>query len=620
MKKILTILFALFVFNNAISQNIEIERVEPPNWWAGMSSPKLQLMVYGDGVGAANVSIKDKGITLKKVHRTENEKFLFLDLEINHGFKPGSIEISLANGAQTISYPYEIKARQKTGNKGVGPQDVIYLITPDRFVNADEMNDQVEGLKEGWNRDFHSGRHGGDLKGIISKLDYLEDLGATALWLNPVFENDMPVYSYHGYAATDYYKVDSRLGDLEDYNQLSSSLHARGMKLIMDMVFNHCGREHWWMKDMPFTDWINYYPQERITNHAKMSISDPYAADSDIEVMEKGWFVSEMPDLNHANPFMANYLIQNSIWWIETASLDGIRMDTYPYNKLEMMVEWAQRVRAEYPGFYIVAETWVETPAHEAWWAEKEPGDDAFNSFTTVTDFPLCFAIHRAFKSGGDVTDLYNVLAEDFLYHRPVENKIFADNHDMDRYYHTVGKNLEKFKMAMTFLLTTRGIPQIYYGTEILMRRYGEHGILREDFPGGWRGDARDAFTAAGRTAEENEAFDYLKRLLNWRKRAPELTRGKLTHFIPYENVYVYERSSGNRSVLIILNNKDEKTSLSMDRFAEVTWNVEKAVDVLTDTEIPGFSSLKYLNIPPNTAMIIQLEKTKTEASRREQN
>jgi len=616
MKKDLIVLFvfALFLANSAMSQNIEIQRVEPPNWWAGMSNPKLQLMIYGEGVGKTDVSIKNKGITLKKVHRADNERFLFLDLEISPGFKPGSFEIAFTGGAQTVRHPYEIKPREKSGNLGVGPQDVIYLITPDRFVNGDETNDQVEGLKEGWNRDFHSGRHGGDLKGIISKLDYLEDLGVAALWLNPVYENDMPVYSYHGYASTDYYKVDPRLGDLEDYRRLSSSLHARGMKLIMDMVFNHCGREHWWMKDMPFADWINFFPQEQITNHAKMSISDPYAADADIEMMEKGWFVSEMPDLNHDNPFLANYLIQNSIWWIETAALDGIRMDTYPYNKPDMMVEWARRVRAEYPGFYIVAETWVETPAHEAWWAEKAPGGDEFNSLVTVTDFPLCFAIHRAFKPGGDVTELYRVLAEDFLYHRPAANKIFADNHDMDRYYHTIGQNLQKFKMAMAFLLTTRGIPQIYYGTEILMRRYGEHGMLREDFPGGWKGDRRDAFTAEGRTAEENEAFDYLKKLLTWRKSVPELVKGKLKHFAPYYNVYVYERSAGDRGVLTILNNNGEAVNLQMDRFAELTWNVEKAVDVITGAEIPGFSNLKTLDVPPNSAMIIQLEKAKTEA------
>lgn len=618
MKKLIVIFLFLNLCYGASAQKATISRVEPPYWWAGMANPELQLMVYGHNIGGADVSISGEGVVLKKVHKADNVNYLFLDLEVNDSARPGTITISFSTAKnKSIEYSYEIRQRRQEGNKGVNATDVIYLITPDRFVNADEGNDNIAELKEGKNREFHSGRHGGDLKGIISRLDYLEDLGVTALWLNPVLENDMPVYSYHGYAITDYYEVDPRLGSMEDYKQLSAALHDKGMKLIMDMVFNHCGREHWWMKDMPFSDWINYYPREEITNHAKASVSDPYAAEEDIKQMEKGWFVSEMPDLNHDNPFMANYLIQNSIWWIENAGLDGIRMDTYPYNKPEMMAEWAQRVESEYPGFYLVAETWVETPAHEAWWAEKGKNSPGFNSYSTVTDFPLCFAIHRAFKKDGDITDLYKVLAEDFLYHQPGSNKTFADNHDMDRFYHIVGEDLDKFKLAMTFLLTTRGIPQLYYGTEVLMRKYGEHGILREDFPGGWSGDQRNAFTAEGRTPEENEAFEYLRKLLSWRSNNSALINGSLKHFVPYNNVYVYERSAGRDAVLVILNNNDENVQIQMNRFAELTANVSKATDAMTGSELHGFADLEILEIPANTALILELEKTKGEAYKR---
>jgi len=600
-KRVSIVIFTLLVSLSAsvfsYAQKVKIERVEPPSWWTGMKHEKLQLLIEGENIAESEVQINYPGVTLEKVHPADNEKFLFLDLNISSQTNPGTFSIQFTNEKKkSYSYPYELKTREKGRDafQGLDQTDVMYLITPDRFVNADPTNDEVDFLTEKKNREFHSGRHGGDLAGIGSKIDYMKDLGITAVWLNPVLENNMKEYSYHGYAITDYYKVDARFGTNKDYKQLTNQFHENGIKMIMDMVFNHCGLEHWWMKEMPFRDWIHYYPDYVNTNHAKSAFPD-HAAQSDIDQNEKGWFVSQMPDLNQDNPFMANYLIENSIWWIEYLGLDGIRMDTHPYNKPEFMKEWADRVYLEYPDFYLVGETWVEDEATEAFWAYKDPRKDSnrFNSgLNSVTDFPLCFAIHKVFQPDGNVYDLYRVISKDFLYDDPEMNKIFADNHDMDRFYHTIGEDLDKFKMAMTFLLTTRGIPEIYYGTEILMRRYGEHGILRQDFPGGWPGDERNAFTKAGRTDEENEAFDHIRKLLHWRKNSDAIKNGKLIHYIPYDNVYVYNQRSDNESVVVILNNNDKSVDLDLSRYNEILDGYESAADLLNGEEYDNFTTI----------------------------
>lgn len=587
----------------------QLPRVEPPNWWVGMQENKLQLLVQGENISDAEVKLEYPGVTLEKVHKADNKNFLFLDLSISDQAKAGSFDIQFSTGKKKkLTYKYELKEREKGrwAHKGLDQTDVMYLITPDRFANGDPANDEVKGLKEGKNMDFHSGRFGGDLKGISSKINYLEELGITAVWLNPVLENDMPEYSYHGYATTDYYKVDARFGSNEEYKKLTDDLHSRKIKMVMDMVFNHCGSHHWWMKDMPFEDWVHYYPEYVNTNHAKSALSDPYAAKSDIELMERGWFVSVMPDLNHDNPFMANYLIQNSIWWIEYVGLDGIRMDTYFYNKKEFMADWAKKIHREYPNFYLVGETWLESEAETAFWALQDPEDKtSYNSLlNSVTDFPLCFSLHEVFGNNGDVMDLYSVLAKDFLYYDPMMNKIFADNHDMDRFYHTIGEDLEKFKLAMTFLFTTRGIPQLYYGTEILMKGYGEHGVLREMFPGGWPGDTRNAFTKEGRTAEENEAFDHIRKLLDWRKGSDAIKNGSLKHFVPYDNLYVYNRQSAKESVLVIINNSSETVKPDMSRFAEVLNGYDGGVDVLSGVEL---IDLNTIEIKGNKALVLKL-------------
>ena len=585
----------------------KIDRVEPAFWWAGMQYDELQLLVYGKGISELQPEINYKGVELVKVHQAENSNYLFLDLKISPDAVAGNFPIVFKKGRKMAArYDYALKERSEGKPNQIDGSDVVYLITPDRFKNGDTSNDDVKGMREKSNRQDKDGRHGGDLAGVISSIDYMHDLGITAVWLNPVLENNMENTSYHGYSTTDYYRVDPRYGSNEQYKQLADELHKKDMKLIMDMIFNHCGLEDWWMKDLPSKYWINDYPDYDVTNHAIGAVSDPYAADTDLDLLTRGWFVPSMPDLNHDNPFMANYLIQNSIWWIEYAGLDGIRMDTYPYNSKEMMVEWVERVYKEYPGFFLLGETWVGDPATEAFWAGKAMDDKSYNSqLYSITDFPMCYAIHNAFRPEGNVQALYDGLSKDFLYHTPELNTIFADNHDMDRFYHTIEKDLDKFKNAMTFLLTTRGVPQLYYGTEILMEKFGPHGDLREDFPGGWQGDSRNAFTSSGRTKKENEAFDHLRTLLNWRKESKAVHSGSLKHFTPQDNVYVYNRKAAGESVLVIINNKAEHSEIDMTRYQEVLKDYTGAVDVVSGKALDSLNNIK---VEGNSSLVLELK------------
>lgn len=605
MKKYVILACAVLVtlITTAQGQSKKIARVEPPNWWVGMENTTLQLLLKGEQLGSAtSLEIKPDGISTLKLHRVENPNYLFVDLDLSDA-TAGSYRFTLKeNGKKIASYNYQLHERTSSRDV-IDNSDVLYLITPDRFVNGDPENDTVEPLRDTLNREHYNGRHGGDLEGILSKLDYMEDLGVTTLWLNPVLENAMPEVSYHGYAITDYYQVDPRYGSNALYKQLSEELSRRNMKLVMDMVFNHCGSEHWWIKEPPMENWVHFGTNYTNTNHAMASIPDPHGAAADRDLMEKGWFVSVMPDLNHDVPFLEEYLIQNSIWWIEYAGLEGIRMDTYPYNKAETMQRWAERVLTEYPDFYLVGESWIGDELQEAYWA-PQPGKAYDSKLTSITDFPLCYGLHNAFKPEGDIRAVYDVLSKDFAYNNPMANKTFADNHDMDRFFHTIDQNLARFKNAMTLLLTTRGIPQLYYGTEVLMRKYGEHGDLREDFPGGWDGDARDAFTKAGRTPEENEAFDHLRSLLNWRKTSEAVAEGTLKHFVPHNNVYVYSRQSANQKVVVMLNNSDDTQSLSLDRFAEIIKPNTVCKNALTNERVVIGAQMELL---PNSSLILEM-------------
>lgn len=594
----------------AQSPALRIDKVEPPFWWTGMADGHLQLLVKGPNVSSATASVAYEGVKVERVTPAAHADFLFVDLQISRDAQPGTLKIDFTYGDNAkIQHDYELKARTKDEalHQGLDQGDVIYLITPDRFVNGDQANDTMEGMKEGIGRSLPGGRHGGDLAGVHSKLDYLEDLGVTTLWLNPVLENNMPSYSYHGYAITDYYKVDPRYGSNEVYRELSGALHERGMKLVMDMVFNHCGLEHWWMKEMPFGDWIHDYPDYVTTNYSIASLSDPHAAESDRRQMEKGWFVPTMPDLNQDNPFMATYLIQNTLWWIEYAGLDGLRIDTYPYNKKEFMALWTLRVRKEYPDLYLVGETWIGHVGQVAYWADKGPDySEGYNSHTpAMADFPLYFALNAAFREGGNVAALYDVLSQDFMYYDPSKYKVFADNHDVDRLFHSLGGNVQRFKQALTFLLTTRGVPQLYYGTEILMKGSGDHGVIREDFPGGWKEDQRDAFTQKGRTEQERVAYEFVRRLLNWRKGSEAIAHGNLKHFIPHDNLYVYNRKSENESVLIMINNSNESVTVDMARYQEVLEGYDGGRDIISGRD---FNDLDTIRMDGNTSLVLELK------------
>jgi neopullulanase len=580
-------------------------RVEPPYWWAGMQNKELQLLVKGDNISTYDVALSSKKVKLVKVNKAESPNYLFLDLMLSEGTTAESFTIDFTKkGSKKISYIYELKARNQKQTAFVDQSDIIYLITPDRFANGDEKNDSVAGMMEPGNRSFHSGRHGGDLQGVINKLDYLENLGVTSLWLNPVVENNMPAYSYHGYAITDYYKVDPRYGSNALYRELSQKLHERKMKLIIDMVFNHCGLEHWWMKDAPFADWIHDTGNYQETNHAIAAFSDPYAATTDLQRMERGWFVPSMPDLNHGNPFMANYLIQNSIWWVEDANLDGIRMDTYPYNDPSVMQQWTARVRKEYPNIYLLGETWVTNEATEAYWGPQKNGSTFNSGLTSITDFPLCEAVKKGFAKDGDVKILYETLSRDFLYGNSFSNTTFVDNHDMDRLFFSLGKDVDRLNLAMTFLLTTRGIPQLYYGTEILMDKAGHHGDIRQDFDGGWTADTRNAFDRANLTPEESKAFDHVQKLNLLRKNNATLQAGSLKHFMPEANVYAYCREKDGERIMIFLNNADATSTIKLSRFQEVINGFNTGSDMLTGEK---YEMLDALVLKPKSSLILKL-------------
>ena len=576
------IIFICFILIGFQTPNLlrgqSLERIEPPHWYTGMQNPHLQLMVYGNDIGLLIPEIKYDGLQITDVHTTENPNYLFIDLQLSKDIKPGSFDILLrgSKGAK-VRHRYELKKRKKNAaaRTTFSNKDVVYLITPDRFVNGDSSNDSIKGMKEGINRNDESGRHGGDLKGIIDNLDYIQDMGFTALWLNPVTESDQPKYSYHGYATTDYYKIDPRYGSNKDYVNLSKLAKEKGIGLIMDMIANHCSHEHWWMSDLPTNDWINYQNQKyQETNHSKYTLLDPHAAEIDREIMTHGWFVPRMPDLNQNNKFLATYLIQNSIWWIEYADLYGIRQDTYSYPFKQFMSDWTCAIDREYPGFKIVGEEWVNDPSVISYWQKGKMNPDGYTScLQSVVDFPLSMALTQALTEeeswNSGLIKLYESLAQD--YHYPDANNllVMADNHDMSRIFQQLNQDIEYFKIALTYILTTRGIPQIYYGTEILMDHpaSNSHGSIRSDFPGGWKKDSINAFTNKGLSDNQLEIKHWLKELLQWRKNNDVIHNGQLTHYAPKDGVYVYFRYDTEKILMFIINKNKQETELALSRF-----------------------------------------------------
>ena len=587
------------------------DRVEPPFWWAGFKNPSLQLMVYGVKIAETKPFINYEGVELVTSTSVENPNYLFLDLRLSPTVKPGSFEIAFRqNGKTIVSTTYELKVREKnsSGREGFNTTDVMYLIMPDRFANGDPTNDSAAGQLEKANRTDPDGRHGGDLKGIQDRLDYIHENGYSAIWVNPVLENNMPSVSYHGYSTTDFYKVDSRLGTNADYQQLGSEAKKKGIKLVMDMIFNHCGSSHWWMKDMPMKDWINEYPNYIITNHKKATTQDPYGSEVDSREFTDGWFVPTMPDLNQRNQFVANYLIQNSIWWIEYVGLSGIRMDTYPYPDKQMMANWTFKVMEEYPKFNIVGEEWNTNPAAVAFWQRGKVNPNGYISgLPSLMDFPVQDAIVKSMTERDGLNRLYETLALDYLYPKADNLVIFADNHDTERFFSAIGNDIPKYKTAMTFLMTTRGIPQVYYGGEILMKGYKRDGdgLLRKDFPGGWENDPVDGFKGIGLTSEETDMQQFMKKLVNWRKGKDLIHQGMLKHYYPKDNFYVYFRYNEKEAVMVILNLNSEEKILNTSRFAESLKGFATARELMSGKMINDLSNIV---VPAKTSMILELK------------
>ena len=584
-----------------------LERVEPINWWIGLKNNSLQLLVKEANIGNSKPSISYAGVTIDKVHKAKSENYLFIDLNIDKTTKAGIFDIvfTFDNGSKK-THTYKLKDRQKSADKfkGFDSADVIYLITPDRFTNGDETNDISKKLKETTiDRTDGYKRHGGDLQGIINGVDYISDLGFTAIWPTPVLTNDMSRGSYHGYAITDYYQVDPRFGTLNDYKNLADKLREKGMKLIMDQVANHCGLAHWWMKDLPFADWVNdqenyeansddwTYKATKFSNHRRTTNQDLYASESDRKGNTDGWFVSEMPDLNQRNPFMAKYIIQNSIWWIETLGLGGIRQDTYPYPDKEFMSNWAGAIMKEYPNFSIVGEEWSYNPLLVGYWQTGTNNNDGYESnLKSTMDFPMQKAIIDGIKEEESwdkgLVKLYEGLANDFHYATPKDMMVFLDNHDENRMFTALKEDVANAKMALSYLLMLPRIPQIYYGTEILMddtANPGDHGLIRTDFPGGFKGDIINAFTGNGLSDTKKEMQSFMSKVLNYRKKSEAIQEGKTIHFAPFKGTYFLFRKRGDETVVHIINKNEKPIMIDLKRYEEVGLKWGTLKNIITD-------------------------------------
>lgn len=599
------------------SDNISIQKVEPPFWWTGMNQMDLQILVYGTDIGFTEPEIDYPDLLLLEVKRVENPNYLFIHLRMNNDTKAGTFNIRFQkDGKEILNWEYELKEREAGSAERIGfnRTDVLYLLMPDRFSNGDQSNDHLRAMLESVDRTNPDGKHGGDIKGISNHLDYISETGFTGLWINPLVENNNPEKSYHGYAITDFYNVDLRYGSNDDYVDLVKQCHNKGLKVVMDMIFNHSSIYHWFIKDLPSRDWIHQHEQFTKSNFRAPTIMDPHASDFDKEKMLTGWFDTHMADLNQQNPLLSSYLIQNTIWWIEYAGIDGIRIDTQPYPYKEFISQWGKAIFNEYPNYNIVGETWLQKEAFTAYFQKGASNPDGYDSnIPSVTDFPLSYALNAAFNEKESWTEgllrIYYVLAHDYLYNDPYNNMIFVDNHDLNRFYSNVNENFDKWKMAMVVLSTMRGIPCIYYGTEILMTglEHDGHGYIRQDFPGGWEEDERNAFTSQGRTTDENNAYNYLQHLLQWRKNQEVIHYGEFKHFLPVDNVYVYFRYNDDACIMVALNNSNnELKAMDHKRFSECLNGYSGGINVISGEPI---NYLESFTIPPKSALLLELKK-----------
>lgn len=601
--------------------DIKVEKIDPPHWWVGMNDSTLQLQVYGDNIRNAEVDIDYPGVKIDSIARLDgSDNYQFIYLTISENTKPGKLQLQFKDGKKKIKSNFELRQRNSNpkGGQGFDAGDVLYMIMPDRFADGNPQNNKVESMRfpVGADRNNLNVRHGGDLKGMIDHIDYIDRLGVTAVWVNPVLENDMPGGSYHGYATTDYYKIDPRFGTNEDYANLIELYHQRGIKTVMDMIFNHCGSEHIWFRERPSHDWFNFPDGYIQTNYRLSTITDPYVSTYDKKLATDGWFVEEMPDLNQNNPHLMKYLIQNSIWWIEETGIDGIRMDTYPYADAQRMGEWVDAVMNEYPKFNIVGECWFAEPAGEAYWQTGSKlsihGEDT--RLPAIMDFPLMIKSRNMgpYKEQTDpwngLNKIYDHLALDYIYPNPLQILRFLDNHDTERFILEIPDSLDQWKQAVAIVLTIPGIPQIYYGTELLMagdRRPGD-GNVRRDVPGGFPGDTINAFTREGRTSLQNDAFDFMSKILNWRKNSNAIAKGKMTHFMPTNGIYLYQRKADNDEVIVVLNGVDSENVVDMTRYTEIIPVNTKFKNIITGEVIELIPENMKRTFSPREIMILE--------------
>ena len=574
----------------------KIQHVEPLSWWTGMNTP-LELMVHGDNISKADVRIEGEGMILREVHRADSPNYLFLDIEITASAQPGTRYLVFRDGDKEFKYAYELNARRQGSalRESFTTADAIYLLMPDRFANGDPQIDSTDDTLEKLNRDDFFGRHGGDLQGMIDHLDYIAQTGYTAIWSTPLLLDNEPTASYHGYACADYYRIDPRFGTNELYRDYVAKAHDKGLKIIMDIVTNHCGAEHWWMKDLPFDDWVHQFDQYTTTNNVFSTNMDSHASRYDLHLQESGWFDHAMPDMNLDNEFLLRYFIQWAVWWIEYADLDGLRVDTYPYNEKEPMSRWCASVLEEYPHLNIVGECWTNNVPQLAYWQGGQPNHDGFDShLPSIMDFPLQDAITKALPTdslrwGEGMIRVYEALANDFVYHDLSKMLIFVGNHDTTRIGDIVKGNLSRSKLAVALLTTLRGIPQFFAGDELLFRSKDlsqGHGGLRVDFPGGWAGDSANLFTAEGREGDAKELYDYTKTLLQWRKTKTVLHDGKTLHFVGRDNTYAYFRYNDSEAVFVYINNSRGKKTIPWDHYAEFVPATISGRDVISGEEI----------------------------------
>ena len=642
MKKILTAL----LLGTTLTMNaaVKIDKIEPTDWYVGMKDASLQLMVYGEGIRTADVTTDYPGVKIDSLVRLDSPNYLLVYMNVKDA-QPGTMTLLFQQGKQKKKVNYTLKAREKKGyeREGFSNADVLYMLMPDRFASGRTDNDQVKGMRPYKNdRTQPSLRHGGDLEGIRQHLDYFKELGVTALWLTPVLENDSPDHgtqsTYHGYATTNYYRVDPRFGSNEEYRQLCDEAHAKGLKIVMDMIFNHSGYEHPWTLDMPSKDWLNtpewLLPENQAkavemktmdgaakvndkylqTSYKLTPVVDPYASKIDLHETVDGWFVPTMPDLNQRNPHVIKYLIQNSIWWIETVGIDGIRMDTYPYADRDAMAQWMKIIGEEYPNFNTVGETWVTEPAYTAAWQKDSKLSEKNSYLPTVMDFAFYDRINQAKNEETDAwwngfNRIYNNFVYDYLYPNPSNVMAFLENHDTDRFLGE-GKDTVALKQALALLLTVNRTPQLYYGTEVLMNgtKHITDGNVRKDFPGGFPGDTKNCFTREGRTQAENAMFDWLSRLLHWRQGNDVIIKGKQTQFIPFKGIYVIARQYQGKTIMTILNGNRKQADMQLDRYAEVIGNTTTAKDVITGRTV---KLDKKLSLKSRQTLIIEFKITK---------